>query len=85
MSELAKELLSDSMAALSRLVEQYPMYIPVLAAAELLHLKPESLRASIEQGRCPFGFCWSLGERMAYKVPTLAFVAWLTHGAVMST
>lgn len=85
MSELAKELLSDSMAALSRLVEQYPMYIPVLAAAELLHLKPESLRASIEQGRCPFGFCWQLGDRMAYKLPTLAFVAWLTNGTAMAT
>lgn len=78
MDEKAKEILTDSMAALSQLVEQYPMYIPVLAAAELLHLKPEALRASIEQGRCPFGFCWSLGDRMAYKVPTLTFVRWFT-------
>ena len=78
MSELAKKTLSDSMDALSRLVEQYPLYVPVLAAAELLHIKPEALRASIEQGRCPFGFCWQLGDRMAYKVPTLTFVRWFT-------
>lgn len=78
MSEKAKSHLSASISELSRLVEQYPLYVPVLAAAELLHLKPEALRASIEQGRCPFGFCWSLGERMAYKVPTLTFVRWLT-------
>lgn len=78
MDEKAKGILTDSMAALSQLVEQYPMYIPVLAAAELLHIKPEGLRASIEQGRCPFGFCWSLGDRMAYKVPTLTFVRWFT-------
>ena len=78
MSETSLSILADSMAALSRLVEQYPMYIPVLAAAELLHIKPEALRASIEQGRCPFGFCWSLGDRMAYKVPTLTFVRWFT-------
>lgn len=73
------------MAALSRLVEQYPLYVPVLAAAELLHLKPEALRASIEQGRCPFGFCWQLGDRMAYKVPTLTFVRWFTHGTAVAT
>lgn len=78
MSDNAMKLLGNSMAELSRLVETYPLYIPVLAAAEVLHIKPEALRASIEQGRCPFGFCWQLGDRMAYKLPTLTFVRWLT-------
>lgn len=85
MRETAQYILESRMSELGQLVEQYPLYVPVLAAAELLHLKPESLRASIEQGRCPFGFCWQLGDRMAYKLPTLAFVAWLTHGTAMAT
>ena len=85
MSETALSILGDSMAALSRLVEQYPLYVPVLAAAELLHLKPEALRASIEQGRCPFGFCWQLGDRMAYKLPTLTFVRWFTKDTFSCT
>lgn len=78
MSEKALNLLGTNMDELSRLVETYPRYIPVLAAAEVLHIKPEALRASIEQGRCPFGFCWKLGDRMAYKLPTVTFIRWLT-------
>lgn len=85
MSETAQDFLHQNMADLSNLVETYPCYIPILAAAELLHIKPEALRASVEQGRCPFGFCWKLGDRIAYKIPTLAFVAWITHGTVMPT
>ena len=77
MTESAKTLLQYNMDAISGLVEKYPYSIPVLAAAEILHVKPEGLRAAIEQGRCPFGFCWKLGDRMAYKLPTVAFCSWL--------
>lgn len=80
----AMKVLNNSMAELSQLVECYPLYIPVLAAAELLHVKPEALRASIEQGRCAFGFCWQLGDRTSYKIPTLTFVQWLTNGHILS-
>ena len=82
MTDTAMNLLGENMSKLSELVEKYPLYIPVLAAAELLHVKPEALRASIEQGRCPFGFCWALGDRMAYKVPTVTFVNWFTKGTL---
>lgn len=85
MTDTAMNLLGENMSKLSELVEKYPMYIPVLAAAELLHVKPEALRASIEQGRCPFGFCWQLGDRTAYKVPTVTFVNWFTKGTLACT
>lgn len=65
---------------LSDLSAEYPFYIPVDAAAEFLHIKPANLRASIDQGRCPFGFSWTIGERSGYKIPTVTFVAWLTKG-----
>ena len=75
MLDLTKAL-KDRMDELARLVEKYPLSIPVLAAADLLHVSPEALRASIDQGRCPFGFCWCLGERKAYKIPTVTFCSW---------
>ena len=56
MSENAKEILKERMDAMSTLIERYPLYIPVIAAAEFLHVGAEALRASIEQGKCPFGF-----------------------------
>ena len=85
MNKVAMDTLQKTLNEMSQLVETYPLYIPVLAAAQILHIKPEALRASIEQGRCPFGFCWQLGDRMAYKLPTLAFVAWITQGAILTT
>ena len=62
MSDAARKMLYTRMDEVSHLVERYPLYLPVIVAAEALHMKPEALRASIEQGRCPFGFCWKLGE-----------------------
>lgn len=80
MSETAYTLMQKNMAALSQLVEQYPLYIPVVEAAALLHTTPASLRASMEQGRCPFGFSWQIGDRAGFKIPTITFVNWLTKG-----
>lgn len=81
MSDEAVALLKVNMDKLSRLVEAYPHYIPVLAVAEFLHLKPAALRAAMEQGRCPFGFCWKLGDRFSYKISTTAFCSWLLGAA----
>lgn len=67
--------------SLDDLVKKFPIYIPISDAATFLHVKPAALRASIEQGRCPFGFCWTLGDRNGYKIPTVTFVCWFTHGA----
>ena len=66
--------------SLAELISAYPIYLPIPIAAEFLHMKPEALRASIEQGRCPFGFSWKLGDRSGYKIPTVTFVAWFTKG-----
>lgn len=69
------------LAALRELADQYPLYIPVSAAADYLHIKEAGLRAAIEQGTCPFGISWRLGDRAAYKIPTITFIAWMTKGA----
>lgn len=65
---------------LDELIARNPFYIPVSEAAAFLHISPECLRASIEQNRCPFGFGWQLGDRASCKIPTIAFVSWLTKG-----
>lgn len=74
-----------STESLNQLVKAYPCYIPVAEAAAFLHMAVDALRASIEQNRCPFGFCWRLGDRNGYKIPTIAFVSWLTKGSVAFT
>ena len=70
------------METLSKIVSDYPTSIPVSVAAKFLGMSPSSLRAAIDQNQCPFGFSWRLGERRGYKVPTVAFHAWLTKGTV---
>lgn len=70
---------------LEKLCKDYPLYIPVDVLAEFLHVKPAGLRASIDQGRCPFGFSWTLGNRSGYKIPTATFKAWYTKGLPLSS
>ena len=69
-----------SFETLNQIIQQYPVCVPVSEVAAFLHMAPESLRASIDQNRCLFGFSWQLGERSGYKIPTVAFVSWLTKG-----
>ena len=57
----------DNIHALQALLTENPAYIPVNKAASFLHMDANALRASIEQGRCPFGFSWKLGERAGFK------------------
>ena len=80
MSNSFSSAVTDRLTALGELADQYPLYIPISAAADYLHVKEAGLRAAIEQGPCPFGISWKLGDRAAYKIPTITFVAWLTKG-----
>lgn len=70
------------MEELTKIIEQYPVCVPVPVAAAFVGVSPQCLRASIEQNRCPFGFSWKLGDRSGYKIPTLAFAAWLSKGTL---
>ena len=65
---------------LSVIIQKHPICIPVATVAAFLDMAPASLRASMDQNRCPFGFSWKLGERSGYKIPTMTFVAWLLKG-----
>ena len=39
---------ADQLTALEQLADRYPLYIPVSAAADYLHIKEAGLRAAIE-------------------------------------
>lgn len=57
---------------LRELCNQRPVYIPLPKAAAFFETDAESLRCSIEQGKCPFGISWykdSKGNR-AFKIPS---------------
>lgn len=70
---------------LKALCEKHPICIPIREAAKFLGVSEAGIRAACLQGRCPFGFAWtSVGaERSGYKIPTMAFICWLTKGAVV--
>ena len=40
---------------------------------------PAGYTAALYAARA-FGISWKLGDRAAYKIPTITFVAWLTKG-----
>lgn len=67
---------------LKELCREYPVCIPVRAAAKFIGIAEDCLRAAMDQNRCPFGFSWRLGERSGYKIPMMAFAFWLTKGCV---
>ena len=76
--------IENRLSELDELVKKYPIYIPADEVAAFLHMKGNALRASMEQGRCPFGIAWKLGERMAYKIPTVTFYVWFTKAALIA-
>lgn len=63
---------------LEELCQKYPVSIPVAEAAKFLGMSAECLRAACDQGKCPFGFSWRLGERAGYKISSDAFYCWIT-------
>lgn len=70
---------------LKALCNKYPISIPIREAAKFLGVSEDGIRAACLQGRCPFAFGWvSAGaQRAGFKIPTMAFICWLTKGAVV--
>jgi hypothetical protein len=70
----------DKLEALCALVEKHPDYLPLPEVAAFLGANAEGLRASIEQGRAPFGISWQKTARgnKAFKIPSTRFFLWYT-------
>lgn len=71
---------------LKALCEKYPVSIPIREAAKFLGMSDDGLRAACLQGRCPFGFGWTSegAERSGFKLPTMAFISWMTKGTALT-
>ncbi len=60
---------------LKALCKKYPIEIPVAEAAKFLHIKPESLRYAIDQGKIAGAFCWRKpgSKNASFSIQTLPF------------
>lgn len=77
--------IQDQLEKLDKLVEEYPLKIPVNACAAFLGMNNESLRACLEYGACPFGLGWikNNAQNRAFYIPTLTFYLWVTQSATV--
>lgn len=77
------QVISTRLEELNELVKANPYDITVNDAAAFLHMDGESLRACIENGRCPFALGWKKSARgyRAFKIPTVTFYLWFLNGA----
>lgn len=69
-------LLSEDNEKIDRLIDTFPVNLPVSAIADFLSMDPASVRAAIENNA--FGISWKKpgNARHAYFVPTTQFVRW---------
>ena len=74
--------IKEKLSELNKLVEQYPLTIPVIVAANFLGMDKDSLRACLFTGNCPFGVGWvqHLKSNRAFCIPTVPFYLWYTQG-----
>lgn len=72
--------IAQKLRELGEICEKYPNAIPVDVVAEFNGTHPESLRNSLKEGSCPFGYAWNRGSRSGFCIPTLRFYLWVTDG-----
>lgn len=70
------EFLSEDNAKIDRLIENFPVNLPVSAVSDFLGLDVASIRAAIENER--IGLAWKKAGRAnhGYFIPTAQFVRW---------
>lgn len=73
-------VMEEKAARLGKLLEENPDSIPVDVAAKFLGTTPDSLRAAMCGGTCPFGYSWKRGARSGFCIPSFAFYSWLCKG-----
>lgn len=75
------EFIQSNIAELTALCEKFPISLPTEKVAAFLHTDAESLKAAVEQGKCPFAYSWQKDVRgyRAFKIPTVTFYLWYTN------
>ena len=74
------EFLSADNTKIDRLIDNFPINLPVSAVADFLAVDVASVRAAIENGNA-FGLAWKKSGKAnhGYFVPTAQFVRWYLH------
>lgn len=76
LSSMITEYLSNDNAKIDRLIENFPVNLPVSAVADFLSMDVASVRAAIENG--VIGLAWRKQGKAnhGYFVPTAQFIRW---------
>lgn len=71
------DFISDDNAKIDKLIENFPINLPVSAVSDFLSVDVASIRAAIECGNA-FGLAWKKSGKSnhGYYVPTAQFVRW---------
>ena len=75
------DVIQYQLKQLDKLVEQYPVKLPLSEVAKFLDMNEEGLKAALMRGNAPFGFAYQKGDG-AYRVnviPTVKFYLWFTN------
>lgn len=78
-SSKVTEFLSNDNERIDRLIENFPINLPVSAISDFLSVDVASVRAAIERG--VFGMAWKKDGKAnhGFFVPTAQFVRWYIH------
>lgn len=70
------DFLSADNKKIDKLIEEFPVNLPISAVADFLSIDVASVRAAVDNG--VFGLCWKKPGKMnkGYFVPTAQFVRW---------
>lgn len=76
LSSMITEYLSNDNEKIDRLIENFPVNLPVSAVADFLSMDVASVRAAIENG--VIGLAWRKQGKAnhGYFVPTAQFIRW---------
>lgn len=79
---MAPAVITNKIMELNKIVEENPVYIPLEVCAEFLKVKPNGLRAYLDNAPHPFGISWQQMGKLnrAFKIPTVKFYLWYTNG-----
>lgn len=78
---MTPNVITERIVALEKLIEKYPLKIPVSAAADFLDMNTDGLMSALIRGNVPFGFAYQKqdgGNRVAV-IPTATFYMWFTN------
>ena len=75
------EFIKKRLEELEKLVEKYPVKLPLKVVADFLDMNEEGLKAALARNNVPFGFAYQKtdGGYRVMVIPTVTFYLWYTN------